>query len=68
MALRTELKNIIRLAEKQGWVVSLTKGGHLRWTRNDGAFFFSASTPSDGRALKNIMKELRNRDLKNTRK
>jgi len=68
MALRSELKNIIRLAEKQGWVISLTKGGHLKWTRSDGAFFFSASTPSDSRALKNIMKELRNRNLQNTRK
>jgi hypothetical protein len=64
MANKKELGNLIKLAIKAGWRVELTKGGHYKWIApNARDFFFSASTPSDNRALKNILQDLRRRGL-----
>lgn len=54
-----ELQVLIKQARNQGWVVEQTKGTHYRWTSPSGVFFFSASTPSDTRALKNIQRDLK---------
>ena len=56
---------MIRLAQSQGWTVSLTNGGHYRWTppRKDAPLVITASTPSDLRALKNIKSRLRKAGL-----
>ena len=54
-----DLRELIKQAEKQGFNVKLTSGGHYRWTAPNGVFFFSASSPSDARALKNITQYLR---------
>lgn len=59
MANKNEIKAIIRMAQAQGWVITKTNGGHLRWTAPTGGFVFTASTPSDNRAIKNIMRDLR---------
>jgi hypothetical protein len=58
-AYRKELQELIKNAEKQGWIVSANKNNHYKWTSPGGAFFFSASTPSDWRALKYIVQYLR---------
>lgn len=55
-------KEITRLAKeaiRQGWDVSKTNGGHLKWVSPSGSFFYSALTPSDPRSLKNIQRDLR---------
>jgi len=54
-----DLSNLVRVASKQGWVITYTNGGHLRWVSPAGRTVFSSSTPSDRRSIKNIRKELR---------
>jgi predicted RNA binding protein YcfA (HicA-like mRNA interferase family) len=55
-----ELRQLVEQAVEQGWIVNLTSGSHLRWKAPDGALFFTASTPSDRRALLNIRRDLLN--------
>ena len=59
MSSNKDFRQLIKQAEEQGWVVTTTNGGHLRWTGPTGRVVFSAFSPSDHRALKNIEKELR---------
>ena len=54
-----DLQQLVKQAKKQGWEVSRTKGDHLKWVSPMGSFFFSASTPSDIRGLKNLKRDLR---------
>lgn len=54
-----DLRQLVKQAEKQGWEVTRTGGDHLKWVSPLGAFFFSASTPSDIRGLKNLKRDLR---------
>jgi predicted RNA binding protein YcfA (HicA-like mRNA interferase family) len=54
-----ELKLIIRKAEAQGWEVTQNNASHLRWKAPDGGVVFTALTPSDWRAVKNILRDLK---------
>ena len=54
-----ELKLIIRKAEAQGWEVTQNKANHLRWESPVGGVVFTALTPSDWRAFKNILRDLK---------
>lgn len=54
-----DVQALIKQAESQGWVVEPTRKGHYKWFSPLGRFFFSASTPSDNRALKNIKQDLK---------
>jgi hypothetical protein len=56
-----ELNHLIKEAECQGWSILKTAKGHYKWLSPIGNFFFSASTPSDHRALKNIKQDLARR-------
>jgi hypothetical protein len=51
--------DVIRDAERRGWTVSLRRSGHLKLTHPNGAMYFTASTPSDWRAGKNVDRALR---------
>lgn len=53
-----DIQYLIKEAECQGWVITPTKKGHYKWLSPLGRFFFSASTPSDHRAIKNIKRDL----------
>jgi hypothetical protein len=55
----TDLRQLMRSAVRQGWKVQRTGGGHLAWCSPAGAVVFSASTPSDWRALQNHKAHLR---------
>jgi hypothetical protein len=57
--MRKDLRQIAITAAHQGWRVTRTGGGHLRWTSPTGAPVFSGSTLSDHRALRNIEMQLR---------
>ena len=59
-----DLKKLMKNAEQQGWNIKLTGGGHLKWTAPNGAFVFSARTPSDQRAIQNIVSQLQTRGYK----
>lgn len=54
-----DLRQIRRDAEKRGWLIRLTNGGHLKWIWVNGTVLFSAQTPSDYRAIKNIENRIR---------
>jgi len=57
---RKELKEIVRAAETQGWRVEQRRGGHLFFYAPDGKnIVTSGSTPSDSRALRNLIAQLR---------
>jgi hypothetical protein len=53
-----DLQQLIKEAECQGWMVVPTSKGHYKWLSPLGDFFFSASTPSDHRVIKNIQRDL----------
>lgn len=54
-----EMNQLVALAEQQGWTVEKTKNNHLRWTSPAGRNVFSPSTPSDGRFIKNTIRDLK---------
>lgn len=56
---KKDLQEIRQKAEKHGWVIVYTNGGHLKWTLPNRGFFFSASTPSDWQAIRNIESQIR---------
>jgi hypothetical protein len=64
--MRKDLKKLIRIAIQHGWLVEYTGGGHYKWTPPDKSapVLYSASTPSDSRALDNHRCRLRRAGLK----
>jgi hypothetical protein len=54
-----QIDTLIKAAREQGWVVERNKSNHYKWISPLGGFFFSSSTPSDHRALKNLERDLR---------
>ncbi len=55
-----DLKGIVQAAEEQGWRVEQRSGGHLFFYAPDGKnIVTSGSTPSDHRALRNLVTQLR---------
>lgn len=63
MASKNDFRDMIKAAERAGWTVERRHGGHLKWKSPTGAVVFSASTPSDHRAIKNHMSLLRKAGL-----
>lgn len=64
MGLPKEWRDLIAEATRQGWQIELTGSNHLRWRSPEGKPVFSASTPSDHRAIKNIRSMLRRNGLR----
>jgi hypothetical protein len=58
-ALYKQIRPIAKKARKQGWEIERTRGGHTLWISPGGARLYTSSTPSDGRAFKNFVAELR---------
>lgn len=67
-----ELKSLLNLAVKQGWVVEQRSNNHYKLIAPNGKVVFTSSTPSDRRAIENIKRDLRANGLvivkKNRRK
>lgn len=63
MALK--LRKIRKRARNQGWTIEITGSGHLKWVppKKSEDIVFSASTPSDHRALKNLLSRLKKSGL-----
>jgi len=54
-----DLNALAKRARKQGWTITLhKKSGHLEWRAPNGGVVFTASTPSDFRAIKNTLNRL----------
>lgn len=58
------LRDLIRLAEEQGWRIERMRGGHLKWIPPVGEFITSSSTPKmNGHAWRNVLSQLEKRGL-----
>lgn len=56
-------RDLARKAVEAGWKIHLTNGMHLKWCAPSGAFIFSALTPSDWRAPRNVRNRLQKAGL-----
>lgn len=61
-----EMRELVKEAAKDGWTVTLRKGGHLKFEHPEAACVFASSTPSDHRSVANTRAQLR-RNLKEAR-
>jgi hypothetical protein len=63
-----DLTQLIKAAEHQGWEVTISNSGHLRWVSPTGGIVFSSRTPSDRRVIPRIKQDLRMRGFIELRK
>ncbi|KXV60273.1 hypothetical protein AD948_05875 [Acetobacter senegalensis] len=56
---RTATKKLLATVKGRGWSATRTNGGHVRWQHDSGAFLFGSATPSDNRAIKNLMAQMK---------
>ena len=54
-----DFQDIVRAAKAQGFVIEPTKKQHVRFRAADGRSVITGSTPSDKRALQNLISDLR---------
>lgn len=54
-----DVTQLIQEAKAQGWVVTRKHSGHLKWVSPTGHIVFTGFTPSDKRAIKNTITQLR---------
>lgn len=59
---RKKLRDLTDFAMTQGWTISHTNGGHLRFSKPGLPPIFTSSTPSDYRAERNMRAQLRRTD------
>jgi hypothetical protein len=49
-----------RVAKKQGWTITITGGGHLKWCPpTGGEYYISSATCSDMHAIYHVLHSLR---------
>lgn len=60
---RREFKDVTRALDAQGWTITTTKKRHLRFESPRGLIIYSAGTPSDWRARKNLVAHLKRAGL-----
>jgi len=53
------LKPLIEFALNEGWEVTRTAGGHLRFTKPGLPAIYTGSTPSDHRSTRNALARMR---------
>jgi hypothetical protein len=56
---RENLRQLVDFAKANGWTVSRTRGGHIRFTKPGLGSIYTSSTPSDYRAELNAKAQLR---------
>jgi predicted RNA binding protein YcfA (HicA-like mRNA interferase family) len=55
-----DVQELVRHAERDGWTVERTSGGHLKFTHQDAATtVFGSATPSCVRSTRNTLADLR---------
>lgn len=52
-------RDLHKAARKQGWTITTTSGGHLRWLTPDGRSVFSPVSPSDCRGRHRVIMKLK---------
>lgn len=64
MAGQKDLKPLMKRARAQGWVIDRTRNDRFKWTSPQGGTpVFSASNPSDPRAVRNLESMLKRQGL-----
>jgi hypothetical protein len=64
--LREGLRRLVAFAESEGWTVSRTLGGHIRFTKVGRGSIFTSSTAGDHRSGLNALARLRRAERKPT--
>jgi hypothetical protein len=65
MKIPKDLRRHYVLARKRGWTITVTGGGHLRWTSPAGNPVFTPCTPGGGnRSLQNSVCDLQRAGLR----
>lgn len=54
-----QVKQFLKDIERRGWTWEHRRGGHLRLRGPHGEIVFASNSPSDGRALENIRRDIR---------
>jgi hypothetical protein len=57
------MRRLVRLAERQGWTVTMTHRNHLKFRSPGGELVHTGMTPSDHGAILNTAAELRHAGL-----
>ena len=57
--MNSNARKFVRSLKRKGWSWEYHGSGHIRLTSPDGKTVTMASTPSDRRALKNVMADVR---------
>jgi hypothetical protein len=52
--LHRDLRDLARRAIACGFTIGRTRSGHMTWRAPNGGIYFSGSTPSDWRAVRNL--------------
>lgn len=63
MSRKKDTVELVRLAERQGWTVEYTGGGHWRFKSPNGPVVFTPSTPGGSRSWQNSIAKLRRAGL-----
>lgn len=63
LALPSDWRPLVSAAVRAGWTLEKTGGGHIRWQSPTGGCTFTASSPSDRRAMYNARSRLRRAGL-----
>ena len=58
-----EFRRVRQVMRRHGWTIGHTKRGHLRFIAPDGRKVFAPGSPSDHRAVKNMVAFLRREGL-----
>jgi hypothetical protein len=56
-------RELARAARAAGWDITRRRSGHLAWRSPSGAVVFTPATPSDWRAARNSVADLRRAGL-----
>lgn len=59
---RESLRQLVEFAVSEGWSVSRTPGGHIKFSKTGHASIFTSCTASDHRAELNALARLRRAD------
>lgn len=68
MSRKKDINQLTELAEDQGWTVSHTRKGHVKYVSPEGAVVIAPSTPGGPRAKLNTVALLRRTGLRVPRK